>query len=185
MLSKEVRVKINHKLLCLFEGKCPHEWDVPQNEIPTSLICTKCGTVGAFYRGHGIEPSNSDYSSPNTYLPFLQWFWKEKKEMWNAFDWWTVPIWIKESRNTNIFWTPWLFSLTTDNEPRVMVLLSEWLALPETREMWGWEECPYRKEWPRTAKDGGSSFFCEKECKQEPPPCNGTGRIKAEWAKEV
>ena len=48
-----------------------------------------------------------------------------------------------------------------------------------------WEECPYRKEWPRTAKDGGSSFFCEKECKQEPPPCNGTGRIKAEWAKEV
>jgi hypothetical protein len=161
---------INHKLLCLFEGKC---WHGVENEaMNKDWVCSVCGDE---FREEG-------YSSPNTYMPFLQWLWKERKEMWDAFnrDLFDFAVWSKAGRKE-----AWLFSLTENNEPRIMVLLSEWLALPETREMWGWEECPYRKEWHRTAKDGGSSFFCEKECKQEPPPCNGTGRIKAEWAKEA
>jgi hypothetical protein len=170
-------MQINHKLLCLFEGKC---WHGVENEaMNKDWVCSVCGD----------EFREEDYSPLNICMPFLQWFWKERKEMWEEFGNWQWERWFQEDEalrpytiNSNYMW---LFSLTTEGEPRIMVLLSEWLALPETREMWGWEECPYRKEWPRTAKDGGSSFFCEKECKQEPPPCNGSGRIKAEWAIEV
>jgi hypothetical protein len=175
---------INHKLLCLLEKKCWHEPDRRSG----SAKCIHCGMwIDMDDVGNLCKAYNPDYSSPNTYIPFLQWFWKEKREMWEEFGNWQWERWFQEDEalrpytiNSNYMW---LFSLTTEGEPRIMVLLSEWLALPETREMWGWEECPYRKEWHRTAKDGGSSFFCEKECKQEPPPCNGTGRIKAEWAK--
>jgi hypothetical protein len=164
---------INHKLLTLFEGKCWHEWDWKPKDGDIHIYeCAKCGLrVGGM-------PQRNDYSSPNTCMLFLQWLWKERRGMWDAFLSVHPFAWDGKA-------IPYLFSLIDEGEPRIMVLLSEWLALPETREMWGWEECPYRKEWPRTAKDGGSSFFCEKECKQEPLPCNGTGRVKAEWAIEV
>jgi hypothetical protein len=49
--------------------------------------------------------------------------------------------------------------------------------LMENTEMWGWEECEYMKEWPRILPNGGSAFFCEKQCKDKPINCNG-GKVK-------
>lgn len=39
------------------------------------------------------------------------------------------------------------------------------------------EKCQYWKEWPRVLPNGKSAFFCGKECKQNPTPCNDTGFI--------
>ena len=154
---------INHKLLCLFEGKCWHKWSwKPTTELNDLVyLCTLCGERTS-------DIPFLDYSSPNTYIPFLQWFWKGKREMWGRFLGW---VYIKEHKpalsgmwKTGIF-ISWLFSLTPDNEPRIMVLLSEWLALPETREKWGWEECPE----------------CHNDGDYQCGYCKGHGRIKAEW----
>ncbi len=168
---------INHKLLCLLEGKCWHEWEggwsFPGEQH--DYKCKKCGLIiplAMLQDLHLPIPVSPDYSSPNTYIPFLQWFWKEKREMWGRFLGW---VYIKEHKpalsgmwKTGIF-ISWLFSLTPDNEPRIMVLLSEWLALPETKEKWGWE------------KDACNNRLDCSDCNKD---CDGTGRIKAEWAKE-
>lgn len=121
---------INHKLLTLFWGKCWHEWAW---ETPTVCHCIHCG----FRPTHedGI-PMNPDFSDDRTMLDFLRWFWEEKYSMWHAFDLWTYDKW----SHLDIDWTPWLFSLS-DNEPRIMQLLGEWLALPEAREKFGVVEC--------------------------------------------
>ena len=69
---------INHKLLCLFEGKCWHEWeriDKPPNNYvrERKYMCSKCTVVDDYPFGIVDSPG---YSSPNIYMPFLQWFWK-------------------------------------------------------------------------------------------------------------
>lgn len=156
---------INHKLLCLFEGKCWHEWDWKPKDGDIHIYeCAKCGLrVGGM-------PQRNDYSSPNTYMPFLQWFWKERRGMWDAFLSVHPFAWDGKA-------IPYLFSLTDEGEPRVMVLLSEWLALPETRYAWGESKCPNEYCENGQVLEGDHHVECGV--------CNGTGRVKAEWAKEV
>jgi hypothetical protein len=131
--------------------------------------CIKCGEKIEL---RNFFNPNPDYSSPNTYLPFLQWFWKEKREMWASFLEWAYIRELKPAFNnswkTSMF-ISWLFSATGNNS-HIMVLLSEWLSLPETRKIWGWEECPEYEP------------FCVPVC-STPCICKN-GRIKAEWAKE-
>ena len=174
---------IDHKLLTLLEGKCWHKI-VDYEIVPYGrFICSNCHEPA-----HRCK--NPDYSSPNTYMPFLQWFWKEKKEMWKVFYWWGYDEYLDAYRTLEDFesfqedYSVWSFSLTDEGEPRVMILLSEWLALPETRERWGWEECPECKGekiviYDRDTDEPNGNDY--EPC----PKCNGTGRIKAEWAKEV
>lgn len=172
---------INHKLLCLLEKKCWHEPDRRSG----SAKCIHCGMwIDMDDVGNLCKAYNPDYSSPNTYIPFLQWFWKEKREMWEEFGNWQRERWFQEDEalrpytiNSNYMW---LFSLTTEGEPRIMVLLSEWLALPEVKEKWGWEECE---------ACGGQGFYCignpndeETWCCEK---CDGRCKVKAEWAKEA
>jgi hypothetical protein len=154
----------------LFEGKCWHEFETVPYQVPSGFrgTSTKCKHCNKTY----IQLKNyvyPDYSSPNTYLPFLQWFWKEKGETWEEFCRWEKvrDPWLDSEE----FFEVWLFSLTDEGEPRIMVLLSEWLALPETREMWGWKECPrYEDEY---CPCGFSDYNCV-----------GNNKIKDEWAKE-
>ena len=150
---------INHKLLCLLEGRT---WD---ETLPKTTPET-AATVSYIER-------NPDYSSPNTYLPFLQWLWKERRGMWDAFLSVHPFAWDGKA-------IPYLFSLIDEGEPCIMVLLSEWLALPEVKEKWGWEECE---------ACGGQGFYCignpndeETWCCEK---CDGRCKVKAEWAKEV
>jgi hypothetical protein len=169
---------INHKLLCLLEKKCWHEPDRRSG----SAKCIHCGMwIDMDDVGNLCKAYNPDYSSPNTYIPFLQWFWKEKREMWEEFGNWQWERWFQEDEalrpytiNSNYMW---LFSLTTEGEPRVMVLLSEWLALPETRYAWGESKCPNEYCENGQVLEGDHHVECGV--------CNGTGRVKAEWAKEV
>jgi hypothetical protein len=169
---------INHKLLCLLEKKCWHEPDRRSG----SAKCIHCGMwIDMDDVGNLCKAYNPDYSSPNTYIPFLQWFWKEKREMWEEFGNWQWERWFQEDEalrpytiNSNYMW---LFSLTTEGEPRVMVLLSEWLALPETRYAWGESKCP--NEYCENGQ------VLEGDHHVERGVCNGSGRIKAEWAIEV
>lgn len=104
--------------------------------------------------------------------------------MWKDVRRYAFNAWLKEDEchydEASTIFEAWLFSLTTDNEPRVMVLLSEWLALPETREKWGLEECE---------ACGGQGFYCignpndeETWCCEK---CDGRCKVKAEWAKEA
>ncbi|MEN6320705.1 MAG: hypothetical protein ABFD82_18355 [Syntrophaceae bacterium] len=172
---------INHKLLCLLEGKCWHEWEggwsFPGGQH--DYKCKKCGLIiplAMLQDLHLPIPVSPDYSSPNTYLPFLQWFWKEREVMWYSFTFWAYTR--KCTLPDKDAYYVWLYSLTPDNEPRIMVLLSEWLSLPETRKIWGWEECPECEGKGDVTSYGvnKNEFYCQN--------CNGTGRIKAEWAKE-
>jgi hypothetical protein len=149
---------INHKLLTLFEGKCWHEaTDETKDETP----CKNCSEW---------IWQNLDYSNPSIYIPFLQWFWEEKRGMWDAFLSVHPFAWDGKA-------IPYLFSLTDEGEPRVMVLLSEWLALPETRYAWGESKCPNEYCENGQVLEGDHHVECGV--------CNGTGRVKAEWAKEV
>jgi hypothetical protein len=165
-------VKINHKLLRLLEGKCFHEWeriDKPPNNYvrETKYMCSKCYVVDDYPFENVDSPG---YSSPNIYMPFLQWFWKENREMWDAFLSVHPFAWDGKA-------IPYLFSLTDEGEPRVMVLLSEWLTLPETRYAWGESKCPNEYCENGQVLEGDHHVECGV--------CNGTGRVKAEWAKEV
>lgn len=179
MLSKKVKM-INHKLLTLFEGKCWHEPDRRSG----SAKCIHCGLwIDMDDVGNLCKAYNPDYSSPNTYIPFLQWFWKERKEMWKVFYWWGYDEYLDAYRTLEDFesfqedYSVWSFSLTDDNEPRIMVLLSEWLALPETRYAWGESKCPNEYCENGQVLEGDHHVECGV--------CNGTGRIIAEWAKEA
>jgi len=111
---------INHKLLCLLEGKCWHEWEggwsFPGEQH--DYKCKKCGLIIPLVMLQDLHlpiPVSPDYSSPNTYIPFLQWFWWEKKEMWSAFLEWVYIRELKPALNntwkTSVF-IVWLFSAT-------------------------------------------------------------------------
>ena len=76
-----------------------------------------------------------------------------KEEMWIAFE-----VWIYTRKDSSRPHIPWLHK-PLDGVPRRVSLLSEWLGMEETREKWGWEECPtcwkpgrFRAELAKEAK---------------------------------
>ena len=166
--------------LCKFQGKCWHLWEYDWRGLQ---ICSKCG-IDRIYSSikNNYVNDNLDFSDDHTAMELYRWFSTAKEKMFTDFNNWcaeTKPI---------AFISKVGFFAHTPREGksymRWVVLLSEWLSLEETMEKWGWEECQYRKEWPRVTDKRGSVFFCEKECGKEPPPCNGSGKIRAEWARE-
>jgi len=160
------------ELLCKFQGKCWHtvmqEADV-QRIIPVSAICV----CGAIFENNGsikrhIKDSNPDYSRPADLYEFFSWLCREKPEMWDEFLSHACEAWLK-TPDTRFY--PWLF-FSDPSRPRD--LMAEWLRLDEVREKWGWEKCPTC--WRPGDYTGPLPMFC--------PSCNGTGRIRAEWARE-
>jgi hypothetical protein len=169
---------INNELLAKFEGKC---WHKTTNEYP--FRCAICGQSETDWQGWFICPHNPDYSTSPADRGRLWEYLMGKEEMWNSFlDWSVKQYWRPQTKADRGFF-PWLFS-PLDGVPRWVSLLSEWLGMDSTVERFGWVECQYKKEWPRTKPDGKSTFFCELECnKKDIPSCNGTGRVRAEWAR--
>ena len=169
------------KLLALVMGKCWHEeWETVSaghfRNIRYFHKCKKCGRTAPVKKEHG----HPDFSDPRHRDEFFAWLCRERPEMWDEF--WNyhydraVPEWT---------YMTWLF-FDKDNPARPRDLMAEWLQLDETVERFGWVECQYKKEWPRTKPDGESTFFCELECnKKDIPSCNGTGKVLSEWAREV
>jgi len=63
--------------------------------------------------------------------------------------------------------------------PEWLLLLQEWLELKETRERFGWVTCPSCKEGYALRKLGERTEQTIDQCQK----CNGTGKIRTEWAK--
>ena len=109
-------------------------------------------------------PFPFDFSSDHTAMELLRWFERERKDMCEAFQKY-FPL------------TAYDFSIFLERKGksymRWVVLLYEWLGLEETREKWGWEECPCPPE-----------FKGDVEINKACPYCNGSGKIRAEWARE-
>ena len=168
---------LNNKLLCLFEGKC---WHKTTNEYP--FRCAICGQSETDWQGWFICPHNPDYSTSPADRERLWGYLMGKEEMWKAF--WKHQWYRKNIPPMYDFeFVHWLHK-HIDGAPRWVGLLSDWLGMEEVRERFGWVECQYKKEWPRTKPDGKSTFFCELECnKKDIPSCNGTGKVLSEWAR--
>ena len=92
-----------------------------------------------------------------------------KEEMWKEFDIWA---WVQSGDLITTKYVPWLFSLL-DGVPRWVYFLSEWLGLEDVREKFGVKECPCPPE-----------FKGDEEIERVCPYCSGSGKIRAEWAKE-
>jgi hypothetical protein len=155
--------KIDNKRLCLFEGLHYHKWR-PVKIYPY-LICSLCGVYHS-------EP-NPDYSTSPDDRERLWLYLMGKEEMWEEFFWWCWNSSPKEAQDLRDRFVAWLF-LPLDGVPRWVGLLSEWLGMEETREKFGWVECP------EFEKDIVCTFI---ECSQRNSGCAITGRIRAEWAR--
>jgi hypothetical protein len=166
------------ELLCKFQGK---EWNGP-----------KSGCDAADYYKEPEEWGNPDFSDDHTAMELLRWFQEEKWEMWNRFedfchDKWGFQdggydIFVKEWNSISIY-LKWLHKLIpADSKPymRWVVLLAEWLRLEETREKWGWEECPNCEQGYAIRKVGDRMEGTTDRCQY----CSGSGKIRAEWARE-
>lgn len=149
------------ELLCKFQGLHWHK-GITYPDGTRSLY--KCSCM----EHQSIEPLsrlNPDFSDDHTAMELLRWFFKEKEGMFMEFyDYMDIVaedfILLKEVDGKQ--YMSWV------------VLLAEWLRLEETREKWGWEECPTC--WRPGDYTGPLPMFC--------PRCNGSGKIRAEWARE-
>ena len=156
---------INNELLAKFEGKC---WHKTTNEY--HFRCAICGQSETDWQGWFICPHNPDYSTSPADRERLLEYLMGKVEMWNSFHEWAYE------RPDVIKWNfiRWLF-LPLDGVPRWVSLLSEWLGMESVRERFGMIKCPNC-----VAGVEESNVTIIKEC----TVCNGTGKIRAEWAKE-
>ena len=151
---------IDNKRLALLEGK---------NPLPEEV-----STGGMFYRSSmrsiTIPPPNYATSpddrerlwlylmgKPGMYICFENWAWDKQQK----------------SKLMHLTITQWLFS-PLDGVPRWVSLLSEWLGMEETRNKFGWVDCP------EFEKDIVCTFI---ECSQRNSGCAITGKIRAEWAR--
>lgn len=169
------------KLLTLLMGKCWHDWKRTTASMSPVLIY-KCGVCGKLAGPLGEPdelPVNPSFSDPHHRDEFFTWLCKERGEMWRYFQDWVYDCWedavdIVErglSWNTEADRVAWLF-FSSPSRPRD--LMAEWLRLEEVREKWGWEKCPTC--WRPGDYTGPLPMFC--------PSCNGSGKIRAEWARE-
>ena len=109
-----------------------------------------------------------------------------KKDMWRYFQDWTYDVWEEDvdlvergtSWNTEADRVAWLF-FPLDGVPRWVSLLSEFLGMEETGEKFGTIKCEcYEGHEAYLATEDGDVDF--RMC----PECSGSGRIRADWAKE-
>ena len=172
---------MNDELLTLLMGKCWHS--VEYNVMSQSWICSICNEE--FREGDEREADNPDFSTSPDDRERLWEYLMGKKDMWRYFQDWTYDVWEEDvdlvergtSWNTEADRAAWLHK-PLDGVQRWVSLLSDWLGMEETREKWGISKCPhYPKECNGCYRGNANYEWCES--------CDGTGRIRAEWAKEV
>ena len=168
------------ELLCKFQGKCWHEWKNTYldnghtvSTVPTK-VCKKCGCEA------GLSYSNPDFSDDHTAMELLRWIEENKLNMWKAFIEWARPAYVHWCWDyLLLLWVNNKVDADSKSYMRWVVLLAEWLRLEETREKWGWEECPNCEQGYAIRKVGDRMEGTTDRCQY----CNGTGKIRAEWAK--
>ena len=147
---------IDNKRLALLEGK---------NPLPEEV-----STGGMFYRSSmrsiTIPPPNYATSPDDRERLWL--YLMGKPGMFNHFFDWCRDMDTDDDDVVIFIFSP------LDGIPRWVSLLSEWLGMEETREKFGWVECP------EFEKDIVCTFI---ECSQRNSGCAITGRIRAEWAR--
>ena len=159
---------IDNKRLALLEGK---------NPLPEEV-----STGGMFYRSpmRSITIPPPNYSTSPDDRERLWGYLMGKEEMWKAFKTAILTAKIGEPYDTDLI--VYLFSFI-DGIPRWVSLLSEWLGMEETREKFGWVECPEYARCSISDGEDGSLEWCKNydagEC-----DCKPFGRIRADWAKE-
>ena len=162
---------INNERLAKFEGKC---WHKTTNEYP--FRCAICGQSETDWQGWFICPHNPDYSTSPADRERL-WFFlvRDKKEMYYEFHEWAEFNYGQGMYR--IDFDIWLMlPMPYNSIPEWLLLLQEWLELPEVVERFGWEECSTCE-----SKGGTSVLGFTVVC----PKCNGSGKVRAEWAKCV
>ena len=158
------------ELLCKFQGLEWHQrYDNTQRyRRPSPCTCGKQYTTVWNLKLH-LKVANPDFSDDHTAMELLRWFFKEKEGMFIGFyDYMDIVaedfILLKEVDGKQ--YMSWV------------VLLSEWLRLEETREKWGWEECPDKNII-------GGLCITKKDSKcpvKEGDNCSG--KIRSAWARE-
>ena len=166
---------IDNERLAKFEGKCWHE------AIETTSVystCKSCGiTLTRWYeigwRTEREQENNPSYSTSPDDRERL-WFFlvRDKKEMYYEFHEWAEFNYGQQMYR--IDFDIWFSLPNDDGVPRWVSLLSEWLGMDSTVDRFGKEECPTC--WKPGDYTGSLPMFC--------PKCNGSGKIRAEWAKE-
>ncbi len=175
------------ELLCKFQGKCWHEWEY--NEYWEDPVmgdvfrkCKLCGEKLIHPQGstNPFDFLRPDFSDDHTAMELLRWFQREKKNMYDWFCAWMLrenpkaPVGI----NNQLIYINQQIEADSKSYMRWVVLLAEWLRLEETREKWGWEECPDKNII-------GGLCITKKDSKcpvKEGDNCSG--KIRAEWARE-
>ena len=177
------------ELLCKFQGKCWHEWEY--NEYWEDPVmgdvfrkCKLCGEKLIHPQGstNPFDFLRPDFSDDHTAMELLRWFQREKKNMYDWFCAWMLrenpkaPVGI----NNQLIYINQQIEADSKSYMRWVVLLAGWLRLEETRNDWGWEECPECKDGYAMRKLGDRVETTIEQCQH----CNGDGKIRAEWARE-
>ena len=95
--------------------------------------------------------------------------------MWREFEIHVSKIYTMA--NTTDWFIPWFFF---QSPARPRDLMAEWLQLDSTVKRFGQSKCKYCEDGYTLRLLGGRVEVTNDMCQH----CNGTGRIRAEWAKE-
>lgn len=130
---------------------------------------------------HSIDPIwklNPDYSTPVDFKRLTDKLFGDI-QCYFAFERWLFHDKYKDDHVNEIglvdvrLFIPWLFS----DWSRFCTLFAEFLAMQETVEEFGWEECPECHGVVYQYAENEIYTACEK--------CNGSGKILKPWAKMV
>lgn len=168
--------EINNKLLCLFEGRCPHEFSIVVVKDDHTYDWRKCAICGASEGDMPPDWHYPDYSNPADRERLLQYLMGQG-EMWKTFRRYSFNEWLKEDDINYSEYEArsesWLYLPPPNSDiPRWLYLLQEWLQLEETVDRFGWKGCP---EWGDCTVTV-IKYGCDK--------CDGTGKVLTEWAKD-
>jgi len=139
-----------------------------------------------FLLKHGKDTTVAypDFSLPAHRDEFFTWLTKERPEMWEGFRRYSHNVWRDDSKfsySTVItdydgYFYAWLFF---SDPARPRDLMAEWLQLDSTVERFGQSKCKYCEDGYTLRLLGGRVEVTNDMCQH----CNGTGKIRAEWAK--
>lgn len=146
---------------------CWHEWKYTNDGHCSffECVCKKRNFVCA--------PNNPDYSLPDHWTKLKDKLFEDER-MWKAFCARGYTICQKDGFPRVDYFIEWLFF----DYAHFCTLFVKFLCLDETREEFGWMECPhYPVECDGRYKGNGTYEWCES--------CNGSGQILRPWAKLV
>lgn len=152
------------ELLCKFQGLHWHEGIIYPDGTRSLYKCSCMEHQST----EPLSSLNPDFSDDRTALELYRWFSTSKEDMFTEFE---------EYMDISTYDFIKFKEVDGKNYMRWVVLLSEWLRLEETREKWGWEECPDKNII-------GGLCITKKDSKcpvKEGDNCSG--KIRAEWAR--